>query len=121
MGSARYAQLALAWLEWLSGLPLREPPATAADTSLRAYAQKRVHKYYKRLISAPKLTALFSTESARHKERIQAKYFALYAGVFRVDCLTENAQREQQDGGANAGCTRRRQRRGSRVALPPAD
>jgi CHAD domain-containing protein len=72
MGSARYAQLALAWLEWLSGLPSREPPATAADTSLRAYAQKRVHKYYKRLISAPKLTTL--DESARHKERIQAKY-----------------------------------------------
>jgi CHAD domain-containing protein len=72
MGSARYAQLALAWLEWLSGLPSREPPATAADTSLRAYAQKRVHKYYKRLIGAPKLTTL--DESARHKERIQAKY-----------------------------------------------
>jgi CHAD domain-containing protein len=72
MGSARYAQLALVWLEWLSGLPSREPPEEAADTSLRAYAQKRVRKYYKRLISAPKLTTL--DESARHKERIQAKY-----------------------------------------------
>jgi CHAD domain-containing protein len=72
MGSARYAQLALAWLEWLSGLPSREPPAKAADTSLRAYAQKRVQRYYKRLIRAPKLTTL--DEQARHKERIQAKY-----------------------------------------------
>jgi CHAD domain-containing protein len=72
MRSARYAQLALAWLEWLSGLPSLEPPGKAADTSLRAYAQKRVRKYYKRLISAPKLTTL--DEKARHKERIQAKY-----------------------------------------------
>ena len=72
MGSARYAQLALAWLEWLSGLPSREPPGKTAGTSLRGYAQKRVHKYYERLIRAPKLTTL--DERARHKERIQAKY-----------------------------------------------
>jgi CHAD domain-containing protein len=72
MGSARYARLALAWLEWLSGLPLSEPPAKAAGHSLRAYARKRVNKYYKRLAGAPKLTTLDDT--ARHKERIQAKY-----------------------------------------------
>jgi CHAD domain-containing protein len=71
-GSTRYARLALAWLEWLSALPSREPPAKAADVSLRAYAKKRVHKYYERLMSAPKLTTL--DDEARHKERIQAKY-----------------------------------------------
>jgi CHAD domain-containing protein len=72
VASTRYAQLALAWLEWLSVLPLREPPAKGRDQSLHAYAKKRVRKYYERLVSAPKLTTL--DEKARHKERIQAKY-----------------------------------------------
>jgi CHAD domain-containing protein len=91
MGSARYAQLALAWLEWLSGLPSREPPGTAADGSLRAYAQKRVRKYYKRLISAPKLTTL--DESARHKERIQAKYLR-YTLEFFESIASQKTRRE---------------------------
>lgn len=72
VASTRYAQLALAWLEWLSVLPSREPPAKGKDQSLHAYAKKRVRKYYKRLVSAPNLTTLDAT--ARHKERIQAKY-----------------------------------------------
>ena len=72
LASARYAHLALAWLEWLSGLPSREPPVKAAGHSLRAYANKRVASYYKRLADAPKLTTL--DEASRHKERIQAKY-----------------------------------------------
>ena len=72
VGSTRYAQLALAWLEWLSALSLRKPPAKATDVSLCAYARKCVNRYYKRLISAPKLTAI--DDAARHKERIQAKY-----------------------------------------------
>ncbi|SDI44977.1 CHAD domain-containing protein [Paraburkholderia phenazinium] len=72
VGSARYARLALAWLEWLSGLLSREPPAKTSGHSLRAYARKRVNKYYKRLVGAPKLTTL--DETARHQERIQAKY-----------------------------------------------
>jgi CHAD domain-containing protein len=72
LGSARYAHLALAWLEWLSALPCREPPAKAADTSLRRYANKHIRKYYERLVSAPKLTTL--DDHARHEERIQAKY-----------------------------------------------
>ena len=72
LASARYAHLALAWLEWLSGLPSREPPVKAAGHSLRAYANKRVARYYKRLADAPKLTTL--DEKSRHKERIQAKY-----------------------------------------------
>jgi CHAD domain-containing protein len=72
VASARYAQLALAWLEWLSRLPSRESPAKAADRSLRAYARKRVDKYYQRLISAPKLTTL--DDSSRHQQRIHAKY-----------------------------------------------
>jgi CHAD domain-containing protein len=72
VASTRYAQLALAWLEWLSALPSREPPAKGKDQSLRAYARKRVRKYYERLASAPKLTTL--DDKARHKERIQAKY-----------------------------------------------
>ena len=72
LASARYAHLALAWLEWLSGLPSREPPVKAAAHSLRTYANKRVAMYYKRLADAPKLTTL--DEKSRHKERIQAKY-----------------------------------------------
>jgi CHAD domain-containing protein len=91
MGSARYAQLALAWLEWLSGLPSREPPGKAADNSLRAYAQRRVRKYYKRLISAPKLTTL--DESARHKERIQAKYLR-YTLEFFESIASQKTRRE---------------------------
>jgi CHAD domain-containing protein len=91
MGSARYAQLALAWLEWLSGLPSREPPGKAADTSLCAYAQKRVRKYYRRLISAPKLTTL--DESARHKERIQAKYLR-YTLEFFESIASQKTRRE---------------------------
>lgn len=72
VASTRYAQLALAWLEWLSVLPSREPPAKGKDQLLHAYAKKRVRKYYDRLASAPKLTTL--DDKARHKERIQAKY-----------------------------------------------
>lgn len=72
VGSARYAQLALAWLEWLSALPSRDPPANAAESSLRAYARKHVRKYYERIVGAPKLTTL--DDQARHQERIQAKY-----------------------------------------------
>ena len=72
VASTRYAQLALTWLEWLSALPSREPPAKGKDQSLQAYAKKRVRKYYDRLASAPKLTTL--DDKARHKERIQAKY-----------------------------------------------
>lgn len=69
--SPRYARLALAWLQWLGALPARGEPAAVKQRSLHAYARKRVRKYYRRLISAPKLTAL--DERARHQERIQAK------------------------------------------------
>jgi CHAD domain-containing protein len=72
VASTRYAHVALAWLEWVSALPAREPPAKDKDLSLHAYANKRVRKYYERLVGAPKLTTL--TDEARHKERIQAKY-----------------------------------------------
>ncbi|RFU48809.1 CHAD domain-containing protein [Paraburkholderia sp. DHOC27] len=72
VASTRYAQLALAWLEWLSALPSREAPAKDREQSLHAYAKKRVRKYYERLMSAPKLTTL--DDEARHKERIHAKY-----------------------------------------------
>jgi CHAD domain-containing protein len=72
VASTRYAHVALAWLEWVSALPTREPPEKDRDLSLHAYANKRVRKYYERLVSAPKLTTL--NDEARHKERIQAKY-----------------------------------------------
>jgi CHAD domain-containing protein len=72
VASTRYAHLALAWLEWLSVLHWREPPAKAKNRTLHAYAKKRMRKYYDRLVSASKLTTL--DDKARHKERIQAKY-----------------------------------------------
>jgi CHAD domain-containing protein len=91
MSSARYAQLALAWLEWLSGLASREPPGKIVETSLRGYAQKRVHKYYERLIKAPKLTTL--DERARHKERIQAKYLR-YTLEFFASIASQKTRKE---------------------------
>jgi len=68
MGSARYAQLALVWLEWLSGLPSREPPEEAADTSLRAYAQKLARASGMRQVTVP----------VRRRLRLQPVYHLVF-------------------------------------------
>jgi CHAD domain-containing protein len=69
--SRQYAQLTLAWIEWLSDLALHDAPKDGARLTLHAYAKKRVRKYFKRLTDVPKLTTLDA--AARHRERIQAK------------------------------------------------
>ncbi|TDN62989.1 CHAD domain-containing protein [Paraburkholderia sp. BL10I2N1] len=69
--SRRYAQLSLAWMEWLSALASRDTPAGVKARTLRGYARKRVRKYYRRVASAPRLTTL--DDATRHRERIQAK------------------------------------------------
>ncbi|HEY3598194.1 MAG TPA: CHAD domain-containing protein [Paraburkholderia sp.] len=69
--SSTYGQLALAWLEWLSGLVMHGAPDTVRGRSLHSYAKKRVVKHYKRVVREPKLTAL--DDAARHRVRIHAK------------------------------------------------
>jgi CHAD domain-containing protein len=69
--SPAYAQLVLAWLEWLSDLPLRGTPEAVRGRSLRGYVKKRVAKHYKRVTREAKLTVL--DDAARHRVRIQAK------------------------------------------------
>ncbi|WDD92860.1 CHAD domain-containing protein [Burkholderia sp. FERM BP-3421] len=80
LGSARYAGLALSWLEWLCGLGAPEAsaeeasPTRGADRalpSLKRHAAKRVSRLFGHLYGAPKLTALDA--AARHQVRIDAK------------------------------------------------
>ncbi|GAB7526553.1 CHAD domain-containing protein [Paraburkholderia sp. 2C] len=71
MRSPVYAELALAWLEWISDLSLRGTPEKARGRSLRKYVKKRIEKHYKRVTRETKLTALDA--ATRHKVRIQAK------------------------------------------------
>jgi CHAD domain-containing protein len=71
MRSPAYAELALAWLEWISDLSLRGTPEKERGRSLRKYVSKRIDKHYKRVTHETKLTALDA--ASRHKVRIQAK------------------------------------------------
>lgn len=71
MASRRYANLALAWLEWQTALLSREAPPNAARQSLAKHAKKRIRKPYRRLVETPKLTTI--DEKARHSVRIEAK------------------------------------------------
>lgn len=71
MASRRYANLALAWLEWQTALLAREAPPNAARQSLAKHAKKRIRKPYRRLVETPKLTTI--DEKARHSVRIEAK------------------------------------------------
>jgi CHAD domain-containing protein len=69
--SPAYAELALAWLEWISDLSIRGTPEKVRGRSLRNYVKKRIAKHYKRVMRETKLTALDAP--ARHRVRIQAK------------------------------------------------
>jgi CHAD domain-containing protein len=69
--SRQYAQLTLAWIEWLSDLALHDAPEDVAKRTLHDFAKKRVRRYFKRLTDVPKLTSLDAV--ARHRERIRAK------------------------------------------------
>ncbi|QYD72339.1 CHAD domain-containing protein [Paraburkholderia edwinii] len=71
MRSPAYAELALAWLEWISDLSLRGTPEKERGRSLRKYVSKRIEKHYKRVTHETKLTALDA--ASRHKVRIHAK------------------------------------------------
>jgi CHAD domain-containing protein len=71
MRSPAYAELALAWLEWISDLSLRGTPEKERGRSLRKYVGKRIEKHYKRVTHETKLTALDA--ATRHKVRIHAK------------------------------------------------
>ena len=89
LGSARYARLVLAWLEWLCGLGAPETgPGVAEDApktrdavarrvadralpSLKRHAAKRVSRLFGHLSGVQKLTTLDA--AARHQVRIDAK------------------------------------------------
>ncbi|CAD6530423.1 hypothetical protein LMG27952_02428 [Paraburkholderia hiiakae] len=72
LASQRYARVALAWLQWLDTLARRASDAGATGLSLHRHAKKRVRRYYERLVSTQKLTAI--DEASRHRARINAKY-----------------------------------------------
>ncbi|MEX3961100.1 CHAD domain-containing protein [Paraburkholderia sp. EG286B] len=72
LASQRYALAALAWLQWLDLLARRAHDAGSAGFSLHRHAKKRVRRYYERLASTQKLTAI--DEASRHRARINAKY-----------------------------------------------
>ncbi|WP_321946131.1 CHAD domain-containing protein [Paraburkholderia sp. J10-1] len=72
LASPRYARVALAWLRWLDTLARRASDAGAGGRSLHRHAKKRVRRYYERLASTQKLTAI--DEASRHRARINAKY-----------------------------------------------
>ncbi|CAB3761234.1 CHAD domain-containing protein [Paraburkholderia humisilvae] len=69
--SPAYAELVLAWLEWMSDLTVRGTPEAVRGRSLRGYAKKRIAKHYARMTRETKLTALDA--ATRHRVRIQAK------------------------------------------------
>lgn len=75
LASRRYARVALAWLQWLAMLAERDGhdghDGTSART-VRRHAKKCVGRYYRRLSSTPKLTAV--DPARRHRVRIDAKY-----------------------------------------------
>lgn len=72
LASQRYARAALAWLQWLETLARRASDAGDTGRSLHRHAKKRVRRYYERLASTQKLTAI--DEASRHRARINAKY-----------------------------------------------
>ncbi|MEM5311185.1 CHAD domain-containing protein [Paraburkholderia sp. JHI869] len=72
LASPRYALAALAWLQWLDTLARRARDTGDAGLSLHRHAKKRVRRYYERLASTQKLTAI--DEASRHRARINAKY-----------------------------------------------
>jgi CHAD domain-containing protein len=69
--SRRYAQLSLAWLEWLAGQRFSAGPQDHAERAVRAYAAKRVRRHFKRLTADPALTSLDA--AGLHRRRIEAK------------------------------------------------
>ncbi|PMS37248.1 CHAD domain-containing protein [Trinickia symbiotica] len=71
MRSRRYAQLSLAWLEWLANQHFSSGPPKHAGRALREYAAKRARRHYKRLTAEPPLTSLDA--AGRHRRRIEAK------------------------------------------------
>jgi CHAD domain-containing protein len=66
--SPRYARLALAHVEWLSGLDAREDDA---GLSLADHARGRIRKHYRKIARSPDLTTL--DPHTRHRVRIHAK------------------------------------------------
>ncbi|PTB17501.1 CHAD domain-containing protein [Trinickia symbiotica] len=71
MRSRRYAQLSLAWLEWLANQHFSSGPPKHAGRALREYAAKRARRHYKRLTAEPPLASLDA--AGRHRRRIEAK------------------------------------------------
>lgn len=72
LASPRYALAALAWLQWLDSLARRAHAIGEEGHSLHRHAKKRVRRYYEKLASTQKLTAI--DEASRHRARINAKY-----------------------------------------------
>jgi CHAD domain-containing protein len=69
--SRRYAQLSLAWLEWLANQRFSAGPPNHAERAVRAYAAKRVRRHFNRLTADPPLTSLDA--AGVHRRRIEAK------------------------------------------------
>ncbi|MFC0401333.1 CHAD domain-containing protein [Paraburkholderia rhizosphaerae] len=89
--SSAYAELVLAWLEWISDLAMRGTPEAVRGRSLRGYAKKRVAKHYDRVTRDTKLTAL--DDASRHRVRIQAKRLR-YALEFLEPIITHKTRRD---------------------------
>jgi CHAD domain-containing protein len=92
LASPRYALAALAWLQWLDALARRARIIGEAGHSLHRHAKKRVRRYYEKLASTPKLTAI--DEASRHRARINAKYLRYTIEFF----ATLTSRRTRQEG-----------------------
>ncbi|SMF99432.1 CHAD domain-containing protein [Burkholderia singularis] len=71
LGTARYARLALAWLEWLCMLAHDDPSHDDDAPSLKRHAARCVRRLFGRLHGRARLTVLDA--AARHRVRIDAK------------------------------------------------
>ncbi|KWZ37660.1 metal-binding protein [Burkholderia savannae] len=108
LGTARYARLVFAWLEWLSLLPLtRDDPAHGKAPSLKRHAAKRVSRLFGHLYGSGRLTTLDA--AARHRVRIDAKrlryalefFSSLASRRTRVDTVRLLARVQNALGDAN--------------------
>jgi CHAD domain-containing protein len=90
--SRRYAQLALAWLDWLASQRFSAGPPAFACQSLADYAAKRVRKHFRRLTAKPALSSLDA--DARHRRRIEAKRLR-YALEFFEPLTSKRTRRVQ--------------------------
>jgi CHAD domain-containing protein len=88
LGTRRYARLVLAFIVWLARFDLR---ADDDPMPLAEYAQQRIRKDYRKIVSVPDLTTLDAP--MRHRIRIQAKRLRYALEFFRS--LTTQRTRDE--------------------------